>query len=279
VKPRLEQLNHLTKERSFICYEVNVSSFEFLWHYHPEYELTLITRGSGTRLVGDSYYKFEEGDLVLLPPYLPHTWISEKTDNQNCQAIVIQFTNDFVKKLFQFSELESIAKFFEKSSRGLQFHFPKYNDLLLLLQKLIQCNEVIGFSKFIQVLHLLSSKKTSAIASLHYKPVKGNENQQRINQVFHYVQSNFKERVSLELAAAMIHLSVSAFCKFFKRASGKTFSDYTNEIRIAFACQLLIETDLSISEIATASGFDSMSYFNRVFLKKKKIQPAAFRKL
>ena len=77
----------------------------------------------------------------------------------------------------------------------------------------------------------------------------------------------------------MIHLSVSAFCKFFKRASGKTFSDYTNEIRIAFACQLLIETDMSISEIATASGFDSMSYFNRVFLKKKKIQPAAFRKL
>lgn len=279
MKPRLEQLNHLTKERSFICYKVNVPSFEFLWHYHPEYELTLITKGSGTRLVGDSYYKFEEGDLVLLPPYLPHTWISEKTDNQNCQAIVIQFSNAFVEKLFQFSELVSITKLFEKSTRGLQFHYPKYNDLLLLLQKLIQGNEVIGFSKFIQVMHLLSSKKTSAIASLHYKPVKGNENQQRINQVFKYVQNNFKERVSLEQAATMIHLSVSAFCKFFKRASGKTFSDYTNEIRIAFACQLLIETDMSISEIATASGFDSMSYFNRVFLKKKKIQPAAFRKL
>jgi AraC-like DNA-binding protein len=279
MKPRLELLSPLAKEHSFICYEVHVPSFEFLWHYHPEYELTLILKGSGTRLVGDSYHKFEDGDLVLLPPSLPHTWISEKTANQHCQAIVIQFSNDFVEKLLQFSALKTIAKLFEKSSRGLTFHYPKNNDLLLLLQKMIHGNEVIGFSKFIQVLHLLSSKKSSAIASLHYKLVKGNENQQRINLVFQYVQNNFRETVSLEKAASMIHLSVSAFCKFFKRTSGKTFSDYTNEIRIAFACQLLIETDLSISEIAAASGFDSMSYFNRVFLKKKQIQPALFRKL
>lgn len=279
MKPRLEQLNHLTKERSFICYEVNVPSFDFLWHYHPEYELTLITKGSGTRLVGDSYHKFEDGDLVLLPPSLPHTWISEKTTHQNCKAIVIQFSKTFVDQLLGFSELSSISKLFEKSARGLAFHYPKNNDLIQLLQKMIQSNEVVGFSKFIQVLDLLVSKKSTAISSLHYKPLKGNENQQRINQVFQYVQNNFKETVSLEQAASMIHLSVSAFCKFFKRTSGKTFSDYTNEIRIAYACQMLIETDLSISEIAATSGFDSMSYFNRVFLKKKKIQPAAFRKL
>jgi AraC-like DNA-binding protein len=279
MKPRLEQLAHLTRERSFICYEIRVPAFEFLWHYHPEYELTLISKGSGTRLVGDSYHKFQDGDLVLLPPSLPHTWISETNSNEYCQAIVIQFSKTFVDQLLGFSELSSISKLFEKSARGLAFHYPKNNDLIQLLQKMIQSNEVVGFSKFIQVLDLLVSKKSTAISSLHYKPLKGNENQQRINQVFQYVQNNFKETVSLEQAASMIHLSVSAFCKFFKRTSGKTFSDYTNEIRIPYACQMLIETDLSISEIAATSGFDSMSYFNRVFLKKKNIQPAQFRKL
>ena len=190
MRPRLEQLAHLTRERSFICYEVRVPAFEFLWHYHPEYELTLIAKGSGTRLVGDSYHKFQDGDLVLLPPSLPHTWISETSSHEYCQAIVIQFSKTFVDQLLGFSELSSISKLFDKSNRGLSFHYPKYNDLMQLLQKMIQSNEVVGFSKFIQVLDLLASKKSTAISSLHYKPLKGNENQQRINQVFQYVQNN-----------------------------------------------------------------------------------------
>ena len=94
-----------------------------------------------------------------------------------------------------------------------------------------------------------------------------------------YVQKEFKETVSLKKAASIIHLSESAFCKFFKRTSGKTFSDYTNEIRIAHACQLLIETDKPIIEIANDSGFESLTYFNRVFLRKKKKRPGEYRRI
>jgi AraC-like DNA-binding protein len=129
------------------------------------------------------------------------------------------------------------------------------------------------------VLHLVSNTSFQYIASAQYKPIKGTENQQRINQVFQYVQKEFTHQVSLEKAAALIHLSESAFCKFFKRTSGKTFSDYTNDIRIAHACYLLIETDKPVNVIATESGFESLTYFNRIFLKKKKLKPRDYRKL
>ncbi|MEI7735639.1 MAG: AraC family transcriptional regulator [Ferruginibacter sp.] len=279
MKPKLEQLTHRNNNRSFFSYEVSVASFEFLWHYHPEYELTYIVKGKGKRLVGDVYEKFQEGDLVLIPPLLPHTWVSEKKGKENCRAIVIQFSIDFVAQLFQFPELTSLKKLFANADRGLQFAIPKKHDLLLLLQKIVQNNELVSFTLLLQVLQQLTAKKAAPIVSVNYKPMKGNENQQRINKVFQYVQKEFAEHISLKKAASLIHLSESAFCKFFKRASGKTFSDYTNEIRIAYACQLLIESDTSISEIAYNSGFDSNTYFNRVFLRKKKLRPLEYRKM
>jgi AraC-like DNA-binding protein len=279
MKPKLEQLTQRNNNRSFFSYEVSVPSFEFLWHYHPEYELTYIIKGKGKRLVGDVYEKFQEGDFVLIPPLLPHTWVSEKKGKEKCRAIVIQFSLDFIEQLFQFPELTSLRKLFANADRGLQLKISKNHDLPLLLQKIVQGNELVSFTLLLQLLQQLTAKKAAPVVSVHYKPMKGNENQQRINKVFQYVQKEFGEHISLKKAASLIHLSESAFCKFFKRASGKTFSDYTNEIRIAHACQLLIESDTSISEIAYNSGFDSTTYFNRVFLRKKKLRPLEYRKM
>lgn len=279
MKPRLEQLSSRRENQSFLCYEVNVPAFEFIWHYHPEYELTCILKGKGKRLVGDSYENFGEGDLVLLPPNLPHTWVSDKKGKENCRAIVIQFTQAFATQLFQFPEMGGFEKLFVKADRGLQFNNVKNKECILLLQQMIGSSELGRFGFLLQLLELLSNKKSIAVASAKYKPMKGNENQQRINKVFQYVQKEFTQAVSLKKAASIIHLSESAFCKFFKRASGKTFSDYTNEIRISHACRLLIETDMSIREIAYASGFESLTYFNRVFLRKKKVTPGSYRKL
>jgi AraC-like DNA-binding protein len=279
MRPKLEQVTHRLNNQSFICYEVNLPSFDFFWHYHPEYELTCILKGKGKRLVGDSYERFEAGDLILLGPILPHTWVTEKQIKENCSAIVIQFTHEFIEQLFKFPEMKCCEKLFAKAGRGLHFNTSKNNDCVLLLQKMLQSNELARLTLLMQVLQQLSNKKNVPLTSPQYKPMKGNENQQRINKVFVYVEKEFKESVSVKKAAALIHLSESAFCKFFKRASGKTFSDYTNEIRTAHTCQLLIETDKSISEIAFSAGFESLTYFNRVFLRKKKVTPGRYRKM
>ena len=95
--------------------------------------------------------------------------------------------------------------------------------------------------------------------------------------MFHYINKDFTTQLSIKKAASLIHLSESAFCKFFKKVSGKTFSDYVNEMRIAYACSLLTETDKTIGQIAYSSGFDSLTYFNRVFLRKKRMTPRAYK--
>ncbi len=279
MKPRFEQLSAIKGNQSFVCYELNVPAFGFYWHYHPEYELTCILEGKGKKLVGDSYENFRGGDLVLLGPHLPHTWISDKGLKEHCRAIVIQFSPVFAEQILQFQELAGLEKLFIRSYKGLHFNQVTTNRCIALMQEMIVASEVHKFSLLLQILELLSNTESSPLASAKYKAMKGNANQQRINQVFQYVDNEFKQGVSLKEAAATIHLSESAFCKFFKRASGKTFSEYTNDIRIAHACQLLMETDEPISAIALESGFESLTYFNRVFLKKKKMRPRAFRNL
>lgn len=279
MKAKLEQLQSLSNDRSFLCYEVVVPTFEFWWHYHPEYELTYILKGSGKRLVGDRYQDFQQGDLVLLGPMLAHTWISDKKSYEKCHAIVVQFSEKFVKQLLQFPEMEALKKLFDKANRGLEFSHIKDNECMMLFKQIIPSNGIKAFTILFQLLQKLVIKKSKPLASVPYKLMNGNENQHRINKVFLYVEKAFRETISLKKAASIIHLSESAFCKFFKRTSGKTFSDYTNEIRINYACALLVETDKPIQSIAIESGFESLSYFNRVFLKKKKINPGSFRKI
>lgn len=265
--------------RSFFCYRVIVPSFELLWHYHPEYELTYILKGRGKRLVGDAYQRFEEGDFVFLPPLMPHTWISDKPGDGPCSAIVIQFPEAFADQLLVFPELKGLEKLFSRVGRGLHITMPKNGEILPLLQEMPETSDVTRFTHLLQVLQKLMLRKSSPIASISYKPMKGNEKHHRIGKVFRYVQQSISEEISLGKAARLVHLSESAFCKFFKRASGRTFSDYVNEIRIGHACQLLLETDQSVRDIAIASGFESMTYFNRVFLRKKNLSPLQFRKM
>jgi AraC-like DNA-binding protein len=279
MRAKLEQFPQDAHEHSFLCYEVNVPSFDFYWHYHPEYELTFILKGEGKRLVGDTYEVFKAGDTVLLPPLLPHTWISEKGRKGNCLAIVIKFSQVFLDQICQLPELAGFKKLLGTAARGLQFTGPKSKEVVPLLKLLLQGDALTKLTSVLQVFHTLTHVKATPIASVQYKPLKGTENQQRLNTIFRYVEKEFRSTISLKKAASLIHLSESAFCKYFKRASGKTFSNYTNDIRIAHACELLIETDKPISEIALQSGFESLSYFNRVFLAKKKLRPREYRKV
>ncbi len=84
-------------EGSFVCRGFTPPAFTFGWHFHPEIELTLIVRGQGKRFVGDDIANFRAGDLCLLGPNLPHTWLSDQphpTDGSTSESIVIQFLPD-----------------------------------------------------------------------------------------------------------------------------------------------------------------------------------------
>lgn len=258
-----------------MAYGFTVPYFEFKWHYHPEYELTLITQGNGKRLVGDSYESYSTGDLVLLGSELPHTWTSDPVKNKKVSAVVVQFSREFIERFLDLEEFKRIGSMLSSANRGL--FFPDSENVAQELKALLSLSGIEKITALINILQRLTSLTPHKLSSEYFQLVKGQETESRVNKVCQYIQKHSDEPLSLDQAAALIHLSRSAFSKFFKRATGKTFSDYVNDIRIGKACRLLTETDKAVNEIAYATGFDSLTYFNRVFLKKKGVTPRQFR--
>ena len=277
MKPVLEQIASKKGQHSFIAFTITQSRFDFFWHYHPEYELTLIIKGRGRRLVGDCHEQFESGDLVLLGPDLPHTWISNEKHKGKEMAVVIQFSSNFIERFTELAELTSINKLLTLAKQGISF---KGEITAEFVEQMKQLPKKSGVERVIGLLYIfqeLSKMKLSVLASEYYQPLKGKENEKRINKVCQYVQKHAVEALNIHKAATLIHLSPSAFCKFFKRMTGTTFSDYVNDIRMANVCNQLITTDMPVAEIAYSNGFETLTYFNRIFLRKKGMTPRQYR--
>lgn len=275
MKALYEDISSKKGNDSFLAYAFEVPFFEFKWHYHPEYELTLITKGKGKRLVGDNYENFESGDLVLLGSDLPHTWSSDSVKNRTVSAVVIQFSEEFIQRFTGLQEFIKISALLAAADRGL--YFPESKNIRAEFDQLPNASGVEKVARLLVLLQKLTTMEHQKLSSEYFEAVKGEKTEIRINKVFQFIQQHADENINLEQVAGLIHLSRSAFSKFFKRATGKTFSDYVNDIRIGNACYLLTETDKAINKIAFETGFDSLTYFNRVFLKKKGITPKQFR--
>jgi AraC-like DNA-binding protein len=275
MKAKLEDIPSEKGTSSFYSYRFQVPFFEFKWHYHPEYELTYIIKGSGYRIIGNSYDYFSDGDLVLLGSNLPHTWSSKLNDEVCSEAIVIQFSKEFISSFLELNESILIKNMLETSVRGISF---KGNEELV--SKIIDLTKTKGMDrilKLISILDVLSTKQTTLIAPNTFHNVVSKKSELRINKVCLFIQNNFYNKISLNEVARLIFLTESNFCKFFKKATGKTFSDYLNEIRINEACRLLIQSEKTVSQISYECGFETLSYFNRVFLKKKFVTPSKYK--
>jgi len=278
MKPLLEDIGKKRGQHSIFAFEIEQQKLDFFWHYHPEYELTLIVNGKGTRMVGDHHEYFESGDLVFIGPDLPHTWMSDRHMEGNCKVVVIQFTKAFIQRFIGLEEIEKINSFLVDSKRGLSMNTAFNDDVKNLIKALPSKTGIEKISNFLHILHQLSKLETISLASSYYQPLKGTENEKRINTVCQYIQKFAAEPITIHKVASIIHLTPSAFCKFFKRMTGKTFSDYVNDIRIANICTDLLATDKQVSTIAFENGFETLTYFNRIFFKKKGMKPTSYRK-
>ena len=276
MKAILEDIKTNQGISSFHAFRYQVPYFQFKWHYHPEFELTYIVKGNGYRIVGNSYEPFNDGDLVLLGSNLPHTWSGKADGDVNSDAIVIQFSSEFISSFLEFNESILIKNMLESSLRGINFEPDEQ-----LVTKIIEITETNGVDrilKLISILDILSKKQIKLIAPNTFHNVVSKKSEVRINKVCLFIQNNFQNKIYLKEVADLIYLTESNFCKFFKKATGKTYSDYVNEIRINEASRLLIQSDKTISQISFECGFETLSYFNRVFLNKKGITPSVYRK-
>lgn len=278
MKLHQEKTELLHGNKMLVCFEVSQPRFDLYWHHHACYELTCITHGQGRRLVADSQEPFEQDDLVLCGPFLPHSWVSEEAETKPAKAWVLHFSPDSLAALAPFTEADKIQSLVKQASFGLCL--PKAGKAIVQLMQAVHQNDGLAqLAYFAQLIHLLLPMQGKKLASVNYHlPQQNTLTESRLNKAMQYLQKKFTtSEASIARVAKLVHMSDSAFCKFFKRNTGFTFSAYLNELRITFACKLLIETERNIEQVAHAAGFESTTYFNRVFLKAKGIQPAKFR--
>lgn len=250
--------------------------FEFAWHFHPEVELTWILRSRGRRFVGDSIEDYRDGDLVLLGPGLPHTWHSEPGGRH--EALVVQFAPAFLGDDFlRAPELLPLRRLIDRAARGLAFGPRSLQRAAPLLERMEEVEGLPRLRALLELLERLGAARDLRPLASRAPSAPRREDLDRIDRVCRFLAERYRGDVALPEAAEVAHLSVPAFCRFFKSRTGKTLVGYLNELRIGRACRLLMETERSVSEICYDAGFHNLSNFNRRFLALKRTTPRAFR--
>lgn len=264
---------------SFIVRRIELPNFDAPFHFHPEYELTLILKGEGQRYVGSQVKAFIDGDMVFLGSNLPHCWINQRTENENVSSIVIQFGDPFLgKELINLPEMQKIKSFFDKSKMGIEIVGVAKEQIAGKMHSMVQQSALQRMLTLIEILDLLSNNQDYLSIDSYYFENNYNQSEtSRFQKVFSFLIENFKEEIRLEQIADIAGLSPTSFCRYFKGITHKTFSEVVIEFRLQFASQLLLKTNLQVRNVALESGFGDVPYFNRQFLKHKGISPMGYR--
>lgn len=255
----------------------------FQWHYHPEFELTLTLNSRGQRYVGDSVAAYDDGDLVLLGPNLPHTWCSaERIDRARPhQAVVMWFTEGWAEGLTApLAEMRGVAALLARAGRGISFSPAAAAALRPRIAAIPRQPPAERLVTLIGVLAALSEDADAApIASPASRRVAAaTPDRARIERVLDHIHAHYREPIAVETLAGLACLSPSGFHRLFRRHTRLTASAYIAELRIGQACALLVNGERPIAHVAEAAGYRSLANFNRQFLAARGMTPRAFRR-
>jgi AraC-like DNA-binding protein len=278
--PALEKIEpnfgHSFSLRKFEDQNPNQTPF---WHFHPELEIVYIKEGSGKRHVGNHISYYSGGDLIFLGPNLPHYGFTDRLSG-NKSEVVVQMREDFLgKDFFKLPEMSGIDQLFEKSKAGLSFFGNTKDEVGDRLQSMFYMNHFEKLIEFLRILQILSeSKEYNVLNAGGISLIIQSQDNDRIDTVYKYVRAHFTESIQLEDIAREVNMTVPSFCRYFKKVTHKTFTEFVNEFRIVHACKLLSEERHSISEVCFESGFNNFSHFNKLFKAKTGKSPNLYRK-
>jgi len=280
MKPLLEAPRSDFELASLVIFERKENSFAWNWHYHPEIELTWIQKGRGTRLVGDHSESYRRNDLVLLGSNLAHTWFSPGETGEQNQAIVIQLRPQlFSESLLSLPEFAAIAQLIARAGHGLRFSEETGRKIGKQMKELLRETGLPRWVGFIRILNELATAPGAELASSGYQRRRAYKQSSRLERVTTYIEKHCCEELSLSQAAKMTELTPSAFSRFFRKMTHKTFVSYRNSCRIRETCRMLTETDLTITQIAFECGFENLANFNRRFRTEKYMVPREYRRM
>ena len=250
------------------------------FHQHNEIQVSLIEGGEGTLIVGDTINDYKKGDLLVIGSNLPHVFKSEEIEGSTSKMLTLFFTkNAFGDHFFNLEEMRELHKFFKKVDNGFKLNSANR----VLKDKFRSLNKSTKFERFLSFLEILkeiSISKTKPLSSFIYEKKFTDVEGKRMRDVMAYTMDNYSNSITLDDISHVAAMTKNAFCKYFKKRTNKTYFRFLNELRVEYACKLLISNeDYSIAEIADKSGFNNISNFNRQFKSVKQIVPTDYKRM
>ena len=250
----------------------------FYWHFHPEYEIVYVEAATGIRHVGDHISKYESSDLVFIGPHIPHLNFDYGVKTE-CEQVIVQMKEDFLgTSFFELPELKNIKTLFEQARTGIAF----YGETKKLVGEMLKGLPTLPH--FEQLLLLLQIFQTLAASQeqipLQSRPITNAsllKEQQRMHRIYHFIERHYHERINVHDVAELTHLTTAAFCRYFKKSTHLTFTDFLAQYRVQQAKKLLLHQK-SVTDACFESGFDNLSYFNKTFKKLTGENPSQFKK-
>jgi AraC-like DNA-binding protein len=279
-KANLEKIEPIEGSSFFMAYNKEpLLCHEDFWHFHPEFEIVYVPHGSGRRFVGNKVSRFEDGDLILLGPNIPHNAFNFGFESTGYEEYVVQFKIDQIGKMAEiFPEFARVVRLLVKARSGISFNgenkhriggMIKEMYVLCGFQRLIQLFVVLREMSLLSGFEDLETKKFLSVNTAYVK---------RIEQVYQIIQKGYQNDLSTREIALELSMTESSFCRFFKNATGKTFKEALTEVRIEKASALLLHSDLSVASIASQCGFNNVSLFNRFFKELTEMTPRNYRR-
>ncbi|MEL6670561.1 MAG: AraC family transcriptional regulator [Bacteroidota bacterium] len=274
-------------ERSIFINHYPKPVLEMPYHYHPEFEIAFTKGRSGKRFVGNSVEEIAESDLVLLGKNLPHCFIGNHNEkdrmNDYAELIVLQFHFEiFGDHFLDMPETMAMRQLAKVAQRGLFIREKDQEPLIAILFQMLEVDPMKRIALLLELLTQLAQLEDyKVLSSKSFERQYYNQDYHRITEIYNFIIQNFKAEISLKEAAKVANLSETAFCRYFKQRTSKTFKEVVNEMRISYACDLIINgrmSTMTVSQIAREAGFNNLSNFNRQFRKVTGLSPGQYAK-
>jgi AraC-like DNA-binding protein len=263
--------------KSFRIFTPSLRNY-FFWHYHPEFELVYVEAIAGIRHVGKNISSFVESDLVLIGSNVPHLNFDYGLQTEYKQ-IVVQFKEDFLPHLIApTAEFGDIRALFEKAYLGLSFYGKTKEQVVAKLKEMQSKNNFNSLLELFEILNMMAGSSEMHELNTEDTRIKMFMNDKiRMGTIYDYIHENYDKKPDVNDIASIVNLSTAAFCRYFKKQTNMTFTEFVNQYRITQAKTLLLK-DHNVSEVGYAVGFESMSYFNKLFKSLVGETPSSFKK-
>jgi len=282
MKPFYQKLAPLPSQ-SVLFYDEEKPHFTVPWHFHPEIEILYVAKSSGTSYVGDGIHRFTEGEISIIGENVPHWWKSDikyhdGEDTTGIKALIVQFKKEiFDQNFINLPEMLTIRELIERSHRGIQYSGKSLQQLGQQMIKIFQGTGIRRITELIILLDMMANTKEFKYhTSIGYSRTINTYDFHRFNKIYEHIISNFTKPVKLEEIANIANISPTAFCRYFKKHTGKSFLSFLNEIRIGHACKLMIEDNFSVSRTSLESGYNNLSHFNKQFKRLMGLTPSEY---